>query len=693
MTLNAPDLFINRELSWLRFNSRVLSESTREDLPILERLKFIAIYATNLDEFYMVRVASLQEMYKRRLNPKSADGLTTNEVLRTVRKYLHHEQVHLEKSLRDIQQELTKKRLVVKNYMDLTARQRRLADDFFTSHLYPVIIPIAVDATHPFPHMNNLSFSLVIKLEDLDSGKTRFGLIRIPRVLPRFFNIKNTFIPIETIILAHIEEIFLGFTLLSFTSIRITRNADMFIEEEEASDYMELLEQGIRSRRRGTLVRLEIGKNSDPDLLDFITNHLPVNPDDIYTKTTLQNHGAFWEIVGHKNFTHLMHKNYTPKILPPFYGSENIFKALKKQDVLLFMPYESFDPVVNFILEATSDPEVLAIKITLYRVGANSPIVKALIEAANEGKQITAIVELKARFDEANNLKWAKRLEQAGAHVIYGIVGLKIHAKIALVVKQSSEGVNRYVHLSTGNYNPSTAKLYSDFSFFTSDETIASDATRFFHQITGFSKQRPLDKLITAPDYMKPAILQLIEQEESHGENGCIIAKVNALVDPDVITALYKASRAGVQISLLVRGICCLRPGVEGVSENIEVISIVGKYLEHVRAFYFHNNTPQIFFSSADWMPRNLLQRIEILTPINDPEIAQSILDYLEVQLSDNVQAKKMQQNGEYKEVENNLSPVNSQHLMEKYFNKASDAIRKNQKIRSKVNSKLLKGN
>jgi polyphosphate kinase len=692
MAFNAPELFINRELSWLRFNTRVLEEASRAELPLLERLKYIAIYATNLDEFYMIRIAALQEMYKQRINPKTADKLMTSELLQEIRLYLHSELNQLEKAVQTIHSELAAQEFSICEYDDLNPEVQAQADDFFTTHLYPVIIPIAVDATHPFPNMNNLSFSIVVKLKDNDNGKIRFGLVRVPRVLARFFNVANIFVPIETIIRAHLEDIFIGFTTLSHTSFRVTRNADMIIEEEEAEDFMELLEKGLRSRRTGTIVRLEIRESSDPELLSFLTNHLPVNPDDIYLHNTLLNHGAFWQIVGHENFTHLNHKSYTPKVLPPFHGDERIFKAIDKQDIMLFLPYESFDPVVKLIGDATADPDVLAIKITLYRVGANSPIVNALIEAANQGKQVTAIVELKARFDEANNLKWAKRLEKAGAHVIYGIVGLKIHAKIALIVKQGQKGIQRYVHLATGNYNRSTAKIYGDLSFFTANETIANDATRFFHQITGFSKHQPLDRLITAPDYMKPTILEMINKEKKAGTNGRIIAKVNALVDPDIISALYKASSNGVKISLLVRGICCLRPGVKEVSENIEVTSIVGKYLEHVRAFYFENSSPQLYFSSADWMPRNLVQRIEILTPIYDPDIAASLQEYLDLQLSDNVQAQQLDKTGEYTKVENNLSPVNSQHLMEKYFTKAYDALRKNQKINSNVTSKLLKG-
>lgn len=692
--LKKTDNFINRELSWLRFNTRVLEEAKNKKHPLLERLKFIAIYGTNLDEFYMIRVAGLKEMYKARLNPSSPDGLTTREQLTEIRAYLHQELSDVEATYNDVLKDLEKEKVFFKTYEELSKEEQKEADDFFYSHLYPVIIPIAINTTHPFPHFNNLSFAMAVKLEEEESGKIRFGLIRIPRVLPRFFETGGTFVSVESIVYGHAKDMFAGFTPISRASFRVTRNADIVIEEEEADDFMDVLEEGLRSRRKGEVVRLETRTTSDEELLSFLTSHLKVDADDVYFYTTPLNYGALWQIVGNKNYAHLLYTPYTPKTLPPFHGSKSIMNSIENHDVALFQPYESFDPVVKFIKEATEDPDVLAIKITLYRVGSNSPIVKPLIEAAKEGKQVTAVVELKARFDEQNNLKWAKALEDAGAHVIYGIVGLKIHAKVALVVKQTREGIKQYAHLATGNYNPATARIYTDLSLFTADQKIGADLTKFFHHITGFSKKSQLNILSMAPMQIKPKIIDLISKETAKGIEGEIIAKMNALVDEDVIIALYKASQAGVKISLIIRGICCLRPGIPGISENIRVISLVGKYLEHTRSFYFKHAEPQIYFSSADWMPRNLVKRIELFTPVYEKEIANSIYEMMVMQLKDNVQTRELQPDGSYIRVSNDQPALDSQAMMERVISKANqENIRQQQKSGRKIQTKYAKEN
>lgn len=691
-SLKKADHFINRELSWLKFNTRVLEEAQNSKHPLLERLKFIAIYGTNLDEFYMIRVAGLKEMYKARLNPSNPDGLTTKEQLTEIRTYLHNELLEVEQAYHTILTELEKEEIYFKAYEELDKEQQAEADAFFYSTLYPVIIPIAVNATHPFPHFNNLSFAMALKLKEDGSGQIRFGLIRIPRVLPRFFETGGTFVNVESIVYAHAKDMFAGFTPMSRASFRVTRNADIVIEEEEADDFMDVLEEGLRSRRKGEVVRLETRTTSDTELINFLITHLKVDIDDIYFYTTPLNYGALWQIVGDKNYAHLLNTPYMPKTLSPLHGSKSIMKSIESGDVALFLPYESFDPVVRFIKEATEDPDVLAIKMTLYRVGKNSPIVKALIEAAKEGKQVTAVVELKARFDEQNNLKWAKALEDAGAHVIYGIVGLKIHAKAALVVKQTHDGIKQYAHLSTGNYNPATSRIYTDLSLFTADAKIAADLTKFFHHITGFSKKSELDILSMSPIQIKPKILDLIANETAKGSEGEIIAKMNSLVDEDVITALYKASQAGVKIALIIRGICCLRPGIEGVSENIRVVSIVGKYLEHTRSFFFKNATPQIYFSSADWMPRNLVKRIELFTPVFDKEIANSIHEMMVMQLNDNVQARELQVDGTYVKTNGSTTVVDSQSMMEKAITKANqENIRQQQKSSLKIQTRYRK--
>ena len=643
--------FINRELSWLRFNTRVLEEASNPRNPPLEQLKYIAIYGTNLDEFYMIRVAGLKEMDRARVNPGSPDGLSAYEQLTMIREYVSKEMPILEKRIIELFGELERNGIRIKPYNELNPQQKRKANNYFERHLYPVIIPIAVDATHPFPHLNNLSFAMVIKLKEENNDPVRFGLVRLPRILPRFVEIDSTtFTPIESIVYDHISDIFPGFTPISHTPFRVTRNADISIEEEEADDFLDILEEGLRLRRKGEIVRLEIGANADPDLLEFLTTHLKVSQSDIYTRATPISLGAYWQLIGNKRFGHLLLKNQPARALAPFDTKEPIASVIVKQDALLLLPFESFNPVERFIQEAASDPNVLAIRMTLYRVGSNSPIVKALIEAAEEGKMVTAVVELKARFDEENNLKWARALESAGAHVIYGVVGLKIHAKIAHVIRREQNGdLKHFVHLSTGNYNSGTARIYTDVSLFTSNQQIGEDAVRFFHHITGFAKNTLLNELAMAPTQIKPKLLDLINNETRKKGEGVIIAKINSLVDKDIIAALYRASQAGVKISLIVRGICCLLPSVKGVSENIRVISLVGKYLEHARILYFKHAQPQMFFSSADWMPRNLTRRIELMTPVYDAEIARLLLAVLTLQLHDKLQAKELQNDGTYK--------------------------------------------
>ena len=694
MNLKDPKLYINRELSWLKFNTRVLEEAQDPTNPLLERLKFIAIYGTNLDEFYMIRVAGLKKLFKYRIRVTGPDKMTPLEQLKAIRAYLHKEKQELQKTFFEIIEKLKKEGLYLKNYEELDSATKKRINRYFYSNLYPVIVPIAVDATHPFPHLNNLSFALVLKLSDTSNpNNIKFGLVRIPRVLPRFVQVENTYIPIESIVQAHLESLFPGYKILASAPFRVTRNADIEIEEEEADDFMELLEEGLKLRRKGEIVRLEIGEDAEDDLIEFLGEHIHIDPEDIYRYKIPINLGALWEIVSNKNFPHLLFEPYTPKILPPLDSGESIFEIIEKEDVMLYHPYESFDPVVKFISEASKDPDVLAIRMTLYRVGKNSPIVKALINAAEAGKQVTAMVELKARFDEENNLIWARVLESAGAHVIFGIPGFKVHAKIAQVIKKNGDKLHQYVHLATGNYNPQTAKIYTDVSLFTADKNITEDATRFFHFLTGFSKKTKLSTLYMSPFQIKPKLLQLIEEETKKGPDGRIIAKMNSLVDQDVIIALYKASGAGVKIDLIIRGICCLRPGIEGVSENIRVISIVGKYLEHARIFYFKHATPNIFIASADWMPRNLERRIELMTPIFDDAIAQRLKEILSIQLKDNVKARELLPNGEYKKVERepNKPKINSQIIMEEYAKLLASHQKSAQNKAKRVAKRLLK--
>jgi len=673
-------VFINRELSWLRFNSRVLAQCEKV-LPPLEKLKFIAIYMTNLDEFYMIRIAGLKQLFAAGVAASGSDGMSPLEQLREIRKYIKDELALVEKHYKDALKELAQNGLFMKNYDEISPELRAKCDEYFFSNILPVIVPIAVDATHPYPHLNNLSFSLAVKLADSDSPEIiKFGMIRISRVLPRFYQAAdNVYVPIETIVHRHAEEIFPGYKLLSSAAFRVTRNADIVIEEEEADDFMMILEQGLKLRRKGAFVRMQIQKDADAEIVEFLNSHMKIFYKDIYEYTVSLTLNSLRQIVGNKEFSHLCLPPYAPKTLPPFSSHLSMFDVIDKEDVLIVHPYESFDPVVQFIREASKDPRVISIRMTLYRVDKNSPIIQALIDAANDGKQVTVMVELKARFDEENNLHWAKALEDAGAHVIYGITGFKVHAKVSQVIRQEGSKLKFYMHLSTGNYNGGSAKIYTDVSYFTSRAEFASDTTTFFHILSGFSKNRRLQTLSMSPMQIKERVLEMIKTETAHGEQGRIVAKMNALVDSDIVDALVKASSAGVRIDLIVRGICCVRPGVKGLSENIRVRSLIGKYLEHARIFYFRHADPQIYIASADWMPRNLERRLELMTPIIDKNLQERLLEFLRLQLSDNELAFELQNSGEYAKVrpKEGDARINSQEVLEEYVSGIYKATKK----------------
>ncbi len=679
INLKNPNLYNNRELSWLHFNTRVLMQAQDASLPPLERLKFLAIYGTNLDEFYMIRVAGLKKLFSAGIIVSGADRLTPLQQLREIRNYIRSEQISVEECLKEVLGKLEIEGLHVKSHADLSLEEKIHLNKFFKENIYPVITPIAIDATHPFPHLNNLSFGIIVKLFDNDDTSVeRFGIIRVPRVINRFVELDtSTYILVETLVAEHVADLFPGYSLIKFAAFRVTRNADIEIEDEEADDFMEILEEGLKLRRKGAMVRLEIGSRGDEEIINFFNHHTNVYKDDIYKSSTFLNFSSLWQIVGNKSFAHLLSAPYMPRILPPLDNDEDIFTTLNKQDILLFHPYESFEPVVKFIQNASKDPDVVSIKMTLYRSGTNSPIVQALINASESGKQVTVMVELKARFDEENNLIWARALEQSGAHVIYGIKGFKVHAKAALITRRTNGSLKQYAHLATGNYNPATSKIYTDMSYFTSKDEITNDLTRFFHFLTGFSKKGFLDELYMAPAQIKQKFLSLIENETKMGEEGKIIAKVNSLVDENVIRALYKASQAGVKIDLIVRGICCLKPAVEGVSENIRVISIVGKYLEHSRAFYFKNDATQVYISSADWMPRNLEKRVELLTGIKDEAAKEKIIQYLRLQCSDNMLAHELQNDGSYVKIKKeDAKAINNHKMLEDFVTRIAKATK-----------------
>ena len=688
--LKNGSIFLNRELSWLRFNTRVLAQFEK-DIPLIEKLKFLAIYSTNLDEFYMIRVAGLKQLFIAGITASGSDEMTPLDQLRKIREYLHNEKNSLEIYYKQTIEALANEGFYIKNYDDLNDELRQKADEYFFSNILPIIVPIAVDSTHPFPHLNNLSFALAVKLKDTnDSQSFKFGMIRIPRVIPRFVQVStDTYTPIETIVHRHAEEIFPGYSLISSAPFRVTRNADIVIEEEEADDFMMILEQGLKLRRKGAFVRLQIAKNADSDITKFLNEHINVFYKDIFEYDIPLSLDGLWGVVGNKNFSNLTLPPYSPKILPPFNENESIFETMDKGDILIYHPYESFNPVEQLIKEASKDPKVVSIRMTLYRVEKNSPIVASLIDAANDGKQVTVMVELKARFDEENNLHWAKSLESAGAHVVYGIPGFKVHAKSTQIIRKNGDKLKFYIHLGTGNYNGSSSKIYTDASFFTTDERFAKDTTTFFHILSGYNKNRVLQTLSMSPMQIKERLIDMIKVEEKKGSDGHIIAKMNALVDSDMIKALSSASKAGVKIELIVRGICCLRPGIPEVSENIRVISIVGKYLEHARIFYFKHSSPEIYISSADWMPRNLERRLELMTPIFNESLKNKMIDILNVQLNDTSLAFELQNDGEYVKLSSE-NPLNSQEFLEEYYNKLAKNIRKHKDTSNILVSKLL---
>jgi len=659
----------------------------------LDRLKFLAIYGTNLDEFYMIRVAGLKSLYKAGVYETGPDKLTPLKQLELIRDHLHREIATLEELYLAVKKDLEDNGVYIKCYNELDNNLKERLQKLFFEHIYPIIIPIAVDATHPFPHLNNLSFGLALKLKGRD-GQIKHGLIRVPRILARFIKIDSIYVPVESIVEHFIEELFPGFELIVSTPFRVTRNADLDIEEEEADDFLEILEEGLRSRNKGAIVRLELNGDADETLVNFLCKHLNIKQKDIYYyKYIPLNLGAFWQIVNDKALAHLTTPTFIPRTLPPL-DNADIFDAMEKDDIMLFHPYESFEPVVKFIKEAATDKDTLSIRMVLYRVGSNSPIVKALIDAVKSGKQVTVLVELRARFDEENNLKWAKQLESAGAHVVYGIPGFKVHAKIAQVIKYKNGELKSYLHLATGNYNPTTAKIYTDVSFFTTQHKFSSDATKFFHLLTGFAADKKLDNMYMSPTQIKPKLLRMIEKEASYGKDGHIILKANSLVDQSIIKALYKGSMAGCKIDLIIRGICCLRAGIKGISENITVNSIVGKYLEHPRIYWFKHTKVNSYISSADLMPRNLDRRIELMVPIENKELSNRLYQILTTQLSDNTHRYILQEDGEYIKVEPKKSEelINSQEIFEKYVSKLSKLTKRSSpKHISKLAKKLLK--
>ena len=691
------EYFTNRELSWLKFNIRVLNEAEDDDVKLFERLKFLSITSSNLDEFFMVRIASLKDMVDADYKKKDISGMSAEKQLGILTKETHDfvkKQYEVyNKSLVPL---LKKENLHIISHGDeLDANEKKFIDEYFDEFVYPVLTPMAVDASRPFPLVRNKTLNiaaLIRKRKEENSKKKKkdvylgnvdadldFAMVQVPSVLPRIVEIPTEFeerkiIYLEYIIEKNIDKLFLNYEVISAATFRVMRNAEFKLDEDDASDLLEEIKKKLKKRQWGEAIRLEAEDRMDASLLNFLKSELNVDEEDIFKINGPLDLTVLMKIYSLEGFERLKDKKHVPVMNQRLIDCEDIFEEIKKKDILLSHPYESFDPVIDFVSKAAADKNVLAIKQTLYRVSGNSPIIKALANAADNGKQVTVLVELKARFDEENNINWARMLEKAGCHVIYGLVGLKTHSKITLVVRREEDGIRRYVHLGTGNYNDSTAKLYTDLGMFTARESYGEDATAVFNMLSGYSEPPFWKRYVVAPLWMKDIFLKKISQCEEAAGRGSevrIIAKMNSLSDKDIICALYSASCAGVKIDLIVRGICCLKVGIKGVSENITVRSIVGTFLEHARIFDFRiDGEEEIFLGSADWMNRNLEKRVEIVFPVADEDIIKSIKHYLDVELEDNVKASILLPDGRYEKVERGGSAKkNSQMIFIKEAN------------------------
>ncbi|WP_418576860.1 RNA degradosome polyphosphate kinase [Phascolarctobacterium succinatutens] len=671
LDLTKPEYFYNRELSWLKFNLRVLKEAMVKDTPLLERLKFIAISASNLDEFFMVRVAGLWSNFDSGVEKRDASGMSVHEQLVAISQAAHEQVRTQTKSLIALMAEMDAVKLHFRRVKDLSELGKDWLEEYYREVVFPVLTPMAVDASRPFPFLANKTLNLAVELIKAD-GEHSMGLIQVPSVLDRIVEVepegKRTFVFLEDIIASHCHDLFKGCHILDMVSFRVTRDSDLDLEEDDSVDLMKEVEESLRKRKRGAAVRLEIFKTNNNRIKKFLEENLDVTEMEVYEINGPLDPTCFFKFIGMKGMWPWLYEPFVPQRPLELPNDSDLFAAIRENDILLHHPYESFDPVVKLVSDAADDPQVLAIKQTLYRVSGNSPIVAALARAAENGKQVTVLVELKARFDEENNILWARRLEKAGCHVIYGLVGLKTHAKIILIVRKEDNGIRRYLHLGTGNYNDSTAKLYTDLGLMTANDEFGSDASAFFNLLSGYSEPPVWNKLVMAPLGLREKIYALIDNEIAmvrSGREGHIIAKMNSLIDQPVIQKLYEASAAGVHIDLIVRGICGLRTGIEGISDNITVRSIVGRQLEHSRIFWFANGgEEQLYLSSADWMPRNLNDRVELFFPVETEEHIHRIKALLDLYLRDNVGAHMMQSNGTYRRVRNKLEPVSAQSTL-----------------------------
>jgi polyphosphate kinase len=663
--LRAASLYINRELSWLEFNARVLSEAESESVPLLERLKFMSIFSSNLDEFFMVRLAGLKQQLTGEVGEIPADGMTVSEQLNAISTRVHDLAARQDQSLRTV---LLPKLAELGNVLvkpeRLGPEELAALDKRFHEEVFPILTPIAIDPGHPFPHLRNKSLNLGVMFMREGQLEAGFGVVQVPMMLPRLLEVtglksadgsvaRHAYVLLEDLIARHVETIFPGVRQKGVYTFRVTRNFDLEIDEEEGQDLLQTIQQELRRRERGNAVRLEVTGDPTPASLAKLVKALKLESDrDVYRSTGVLNVSDLMTIYARDDRRELRDEPAVPLPVAILRDSEDVFATLREADVLVHQPYESFDSLVDLITRAADDPDVLAIKQTLYRAGGDSPIVKALARAAESGKQVTAIVELKARFDEESNIVWARTLEQSGVHVVYGLLGLKTHAKCLLIIRREKNGLRRYVHLSTGNYNPSTARLYTDFSLLSARPNLGEDASSLFNLLTGYSAPPKWNSLVVAPLGLHEAVLGLIAREAEHARQGRpakIVAKMNALVDEDVIESLYRASQAGVEITLLIRGICCLRPGIPKVSETIKVRALVDRYLEHGRVFQFANGgKDEVYLASADWMPRNFHRRVEVMVPIEDSAVRARLIECLDMSASDNVKSWDLGADGAY---------------------------------------------
>jgi len=674
---NDPALFVNRELSWLDFNQRVLEEAIeRHAHPLLERAKFVSIFSSNLDEFFMIRVAGLDDQCAVGVMDRAIDGLTPQETLERIRqRVLEHLQMRNDCFFQDICPELERKGIGFVSCSMLSEQQQALLRDYFREEIFPVLTPLAFDTGHPFPFMSNLSLNLAIELEDEETHSIKFARVKVPGILPRILRLdqvkglefdddKIRLLWMEELIEHNLCQLFPKMRILQCHPFRIIRDADIEIEEDEAGDLLESIEQGLRSRRYGKVVRLDITPDMPLSIRQLLIKNLGVYERNVYEIGGVLGMSSVIELL-RIDRPDLKDKPFVPANALEQWRSDNLFDAIRSGDLLLHHPYDSFNPVVELIWQAARDPEVLSIKQTLYRVGSNSPIVKALMYAVEQGKQVAVLVELKARFDEENNIVWARALEDVGAHVVYGLPGLKTHAKLTLIVRREQDRLCHYLHLGTGNYNPVTARIYTDYSYFTTDRSLSDDVSELFNSLTGYSKNRRYHSLIVSPINTRKWIMEMIKREiewQRREGTGHIILKMNALVDEEIIRALFQASIEGVKIDLIIRGICCLKPGVKGFSEHIRVISIIGRFLEHSRAYYFNNGGhPELFLGSADFMHRNLDKRVETIFPVIDQRLVASVRSDLEQMLRDNRKSWQMLQDGTYRKIRDGRPAFDSQ--------------------------------